>query len=136
MYNTIQRLSIIPIIKMGSGQATWSDDWPLTYTNLHPSSVTQIGSSSCVYVASDSGYWKATTECNEKRDFICKTTKEEPPQIVVPPPGYCPDKWTEYDMHCYSFVDTVRSQPEADFDCAQKRNSLFSDQININQYTF
>ena len=67
----------IGLIKNDTEQYYWSDNWIVDYLNWAP---TENSFQNCAYFDSNSGSW-ITSNCDQKRAFICKISQETPPQM-------------------------------------------------------
>jgi hypothetical protein len=48
--------------------------------------------------------------------------KEQIPVTTPKPPGYCPNGTREFGSYCYRFDTSIKSFPEAKYDCESRGN--------------
>ncbi|KAL4617320.1 macrophage mannose receptor 1-like [Arapaima gigas] len=116
--------------KEGGDSYTWSDDWPVFFTNWGPGEPTNNKGEGCVSMHSNPhvhGVWNDTL-CSATKPFICKITSDTPPPTPAPGDGNCRIGWWPYGHYCY-FVHNGQkgfSWPESRYYCQLGNSELAS----------
>ncbi|XP_034048886.1 macrophage mannose receptor 1-like [Thalassophryne amazonica] len=82
---------------------TWSDGWPVLFTEWGPGEPSNEVDEGCVTMRGHllaHGTWN-DTECNQLKNYICKTTTETPPPTPAPGNGKCLKSFVPYGQYCY-----------------------------------
>ncbi|KPP79615.1 macrophage mannose receptor 1-like, partial [Scleropages formosus] len=116
--------------KEGSDSYSWSDGWPVFFTNWGPGEPTNEKGEGCVSMHSSPhlhGVWNDTL-CNSAKAFLCKITSDKPPPTPAPGDGNCLPGWWPYGYHCYFVYNgkTGFSWPESRYYCQLANSELAS----------
>lgn len=122
----------------GSGRFTWSDGWPVHYTNwaiLQPGAA-EKDQRRCVAMDLGSGSW-SIKPCGKALPYLCHFSQEKPPDVKHHE-GPCPDQaknWLDVgNSYCYSFM-TQKENFESAVQFCEKQNATLpsfhsSDELN------
>ncbi|XP_061416055.1 macrophage mannose receptor 1-like [Lethenteron reissneri] len=109
--------------KVKEGEYTWSDGWPVLYSNWgfgEPSRGTGQGCVSANGIGFLRGSWN-DTECSRHLHYVCEYNNEPPPPTPPAVGGSCWDGWQPYGRHCYFIFDGslggATTWPEARQEC-------------------
>ncbi|XP_053398682.1 uncharacterized protein LOC128556876 isoform X2 [Mercenaria mercenaria] len=106
-----------------SGTYSWTDGWPVLYTNWDAGQ--PVGGQGCVIVNS-TGRW-IDTNCTSKYPSICKISSASPSLTPPAPNGLCDPGWYSYSSQCYYLgVNVPRTALDAGFYCQQHKGALVS----------
>ncbi|KAH9498738.1 chromatin-modulating protein mrc1 [Bulinus truncatus] len=108
---------------------SWSDGWPVTFTNWGTGEPDLTGMTACVSHTVD-GQWQ-DVPCVMKLPFICEINLGSPPTPTPTIPvtsAACPDKsWTLSGSYCYYLEKTLKkSWPGANFACTLLGSTLLT----------
>ncbi|CAG5896335.1 unnamed protein product [Menidia menidia] len=112
------------------GSYSWSDGWPVFFTQWGPGEPSTVAGEGCVSMHASArfhGTWN-DTGCEQAKAYICKITSEKPPPTPSPGDGKCLPFWVPYGRHCYAVYDGQQgySWPDARHFCQSLRTDLAS----------
>uniref|UniRef100_H3CQ11 C-type lectin domain-containing protein n=1 Tax=Tetraodon nigroviridis TaxID=99883 RepID=H3CQ11_TETNG len=113
-----------------NGSYTWTDGWPVFFTQWGPGEPSNINGEGCVAMhggAAFHGTWN-DTKCDLTKPYICKISSESPPPTPAPGNGMCFPLWVPYGRYCYLVVNTQQgfSWPDSRHYCLSIRGELAS----------
>ncbi|XP_005097625.3 macrophage mannose receptor 1 [Aplysia californica] len=103
---------------LASEAYTWSDTWPVTFTNWGKGEPNRLANEGCVSHTVD-GQWQ-DVPCQMQLSFICEQSLVPAPTKRPPPPAKCPRGWvgTNDSPYCYKLERTnLKSWSAASYAC-------------------
>lgn len=115
-----------------SGTYSWTDGWPVLYTNWDAGQ--PVGGQGCVIV-NTTGKW-IETNCSNTYPTICKVSSASPSLTPPAPNEICDPGWYFYGSKCYFLgIYTPRTTLDAQFYCQQNQGALVSiHNASVNQF--
>ncbi|XP_022236088.1 macrophage mannose receptor 1-like [Limulus polyphemus] len=118
--------------KTDENRFRWTDQWPVYFTNWgrgQPVTSTSSSQQLCVSFLKN-GPWNVTS-CEEKLPFVCKVNIDDPPIILEPVEGECPNNltdWLDVEGHYCYYIDnkSVKQWGEASRKCLIQNATLAS----------
>ncbi|CAL9682123.1 unnamed protein product [Knipowitschia caucasica] len=112
------------------GSYTWTDGWPVFFTQWGPGEPSNIEGEGCVSMHASPffhGTWN-DTKCSDAKPYVCKTSKESPPPTPGPGSGKCLPGFMPYGHHCYYVYNgpTGFSWPDARHYCTAVKADMAS----------
>ncbi|XP_015231842.1 PREDICTED: macrophage mannose receptor 1-like [Cyprinodon variegatus] len=89
------------------GSYTWTDGWPVFFTQWGPGEPSNIKDEGCVSMHASiwfHGTWN-DTKCDQAKSYICKISSAKPPPTPSPGDGKCLPFWVPYGHYCYFVYD-------------------------------
>ncbi|KAK5617685.1 hypothetical protein CRENBAI_001663 [Crenichthys baileyi] len=89
------------------GSYTWTDNWPVFFTEWGPGEPSNINDEGCVSMHASiwfHGTWN-DTKCDQAKPYICKISSVKPPPTPSPGDGKCLSFWVPYGRYCYLVYD-------------------------------
>ncbi|KAM7392700.1 hypothetical protein PAMA_007697 [Pampus argenteus] len=93
----------IGLRRKDDGSYTWTDGWPVFFTQWGPGEPSNIKDEGCVSMHASRafhGTWN-DTKCDQAKPYICKISSEKPPSTPAPGDGKCLQFWMPYGQYCY-----------------------------------
>nr|XP_020506487.1 macrophage mannose receptor 1-like [Labrus bergylta] len=112
------------------GSYTWTDGWPVFFTQWGPGEPSNIKDEGCVSMHGSRafhGTWN-DTKCDLAKPYICKISSEKPPPTPAPGDGRCLPFWMPYGRYCYGVYDGQQgfSWPDSQHYCQSIKAELVS----------
>ncbi|KAJ8402327.1 hypothetical protein AAFF_G00368160 [Aldrovandia affinis] len=109
---------------------TWTDGWPVFFTQWGPGEPTNHKGEGCVSMRASPhfhGLWN-DTDCTDAKHYICKTSTDNLPPTPVPGDGKCLPGWWPYGRYCYYVYNGRQgfSWPESRHYCQLAKGDLVS----------
>ncbi|TNM92320.1 hypothetical protein fugu_019332 [Takifugu bimaculatus] len=122
--------SWIGLRRKDDGSYTWTDGWPVFFTQWGPGEPSNINDEGCVAIHGGRvfhGTWN-DTKCDLAKPYICKISSESPPPTPAPGNGMCLPFWYPYGRYCYHVYNGQQgfSWPESRHYCQSIRGDLAS----------
>ncbi|RVE65935.1 hypothetical protein OJAV_G00121150 [Oryzias javanicus] len=120
----------IGLRRMVDGSYSWSDGWPVFFTQWGPGEPTNHRQEGCVSMHASKwfhGTWN-DTKCDQAKPYICKISSEKPPPTPSPGDGKCLPFWVPYGSYCYFVYNEKQgySWPDSRHFCQSARTELVS----------
>ncbi|CAL8384873.1 unnamed protein product [Gadus morhua 'NCC'] len=116
-------------LRRKSASYTWTDGWPVLFTQWGPGEPSFRPGEGCVSMHSSlyHGTWN-DTRCDDAKPYVCKISSEPPPPTPAPGNGKCSPYWKPFGRHCYAVYngDEGYSWPEAQHLCQLGKAELVS----------
>ncbi|CAJ1070748.1 macrophage mannose receptor 1 [Xyrichtys novacula] len=93
----------IGLRRKDNGSYTWTDGWPVFFTQWGPGEPSNIKDEGCVSMhgaRAFHGTWN-DTKCDVAKNYICKISSDTPPPTPTPGDGKCLPFWAPYGRFCY-----------------------------------
>ncbi|XP_042365609.1 macrophage mannose receptor 1 [Plectropomus leopardus] len=120
----------IGLRRQDDGSYTWTDGWPVFFTQWGPGEPSNIKDEGCVSMQGSPffhGTWN-DTKCDVAKPYICKISKEKPPPTPAAGDGKCLPFWVPYGRYCYYVYNGKDgySWPDSRHYCHAARTELAS----------
>nr|XP_040053507.1 macrophage mannose receptor 1 [Gasterosteus aculeatus aculeatus] len=112
------------------GSYSWTDGWPVFFTQWGPGEPSNVKDEGCVSMHASRafhGTWN-DTRCDQAKPYVCKISSEKPPPTPAPGDGKCLPFWVPYGRYCYAVYGGLQgySWPDARHYCQSFRADLVS----------